>query len=108
MMTYKHIVRSLVLLSACAFFTNSEANSALAAQFLGGPSVRVSPNASVEFKWITDVAWYGRVEIFTSADASGTSIFVQEVIDFAGSLIFATRQTVTMNVATSWSADYGV
>ena len=36
-----------------------------APQFTGGPSARVNPNVSVEFKWITDVSWFGHVEVFS-------------------------------------------
>lgn len=47
--------------------------SASAVQFLpgGGPSVRVTPNAAVEFKWITDVIWNGQVNIFDNRDGTG-------------------------------------
>ena len=40
--------------------------------FTTGPSVRVDPNVELEFAWITDVAWLGKVEIFDNPDGTGT------------------------------------
>ena len=77
------------------------------AQFTGGPSVRVSPNASVEFKWITDVAWNGKIEVFTASDGSGTPVLTKRSEDAGGNPIAATQQTVSVNVAAPLSNDTG-
>ena len=53
---------------------------AWAPTFMGGPSVRVNPNVSVEFKWKTDVAWFGKVELFANNLGTVTPILVARVI----------------------------
>lgn len=68
------------------------------AQFTGGPSVRVTANASVEFKWLTDVAWFGRLEVFTTADGTGTPVLTKNCEDGGGSPLAATQQTLVVPV----------
>ncbi|HYJ92419.1 MAG TPA: hypothetical protein VEV84_14000 [Pyrinomonadaceae bacterium] len=104
-MVYKSIIYRSFLLFGILFTAHALTETAFSAQFLGGPSVRVNPNTSTEFKWITDVAWFGKVEIFTTADGSGTPILVQNVIDGAGTRIAATQQTLTINVASVITPD---
>src|SRR5436190_1556348 len=98
-MMSKNTICRAPLLFAGLITTVLMANDVFAAQFLGGPSVRVNPGTSVEIKWITDAAWFGKVEVFNVADGTGTPIFAQKVIDAAGSPVAATQQTVTINVA---------
>ena len=74
-------------------------------QFTGGPSVRVSANASVEFKWLTDVAWFGRLEVFTTSDGSGGPILVKNCEDAASNPIAATQQIITVAVGPVLQAD---
>ena len=76
-------------------------------QFTGGPAVRVSPNASVEFKWITDVAWFGKVEVFNNTDGTGTPIIVVNAVDTNGLPLAATTQVVTVTVGQSLLANTG-
>jgi hypothetical protein len=71
---------------------------ASAAQFLVGPSVRVTPNTQVEIKWTNDVAWFGKVEIFTSADGTGAPIAAHRAEDALGNPIVAATQTISFAV----------
>lgn len=77
------------------------ASEAWAAQFTGGPSVRVDPNVQVEFKWITDVTWIGKVEGFDNPDGSGTPVFVVE------SEGLSQQHALTANVGGEVAADTG-
>jgi hypothetical protein len=97
-MNYKNEIRHLLLLCASLFITAFVTSTALAAQFLGGPSVRVNPGTSVEFKWITDVAWFGKVEIFSTADGSGTPLLTKRSEDIAATAIKATQQVISVDV----------
>lgn len=42
--------------------------------FTGGPSVRVSPNAKIEIRWIADFVGTALVELFNNPDATGTPV----------------------------------
>src|SRR5688572_27508189 len=42
--------------------------------FTGGPSVRVSPNAKIEIRWVADFVGNGKVELFDNPDGLGTPI----------------------------------
>jgi hypothetical protein len=75
------------------------AAAANAAQLLGGPSVRVTPGSQVEIKWQTDQAWYGKVEIFTSADGTGTPVATGLDVDGAGTKIATGTPTVSFLMA---------
>ncbi|HUS30627.1 MAG TPA: hypothetical protein VMZ53_19090 [Kofleriaceae bacterium] len=77
------------------------------AQFTGGPSVRVSANNSVEFKWLTDVAWFGKVEIFTTSDGNGAPVLIKNSEDAGGNPIKATQQIVTLPVGPALQQDTG-
>jgi hypothetical protein len=79
----------------CAGLLLLVASKAWGQQFTGGPSVRVSPNVSVEFKWTTDVALAGRVEVFNSPDGAGAPIATQSTIDEFGRPIVSAQQAVT-------------
>ncbi len=76
-------------------------------QFTGGPAVRVSPNVSIQFKWITDVSWYGKVEVFDNPDGTGTPIVAVQATDALGNPIAATEQIVTVNVVAPLATDTG-
>lgn len=67
-------------------------------QFTGGPSVRVTANASIELRWNTDVAWFGRVDVFDKSDAT-TPIFTQWAVDPLANRVAASQQVVTIPVA---------
>jgi hypothetical protein len=71
---------------------------AYAPVFNGGPSLRVNPNVSVEFKWKTDVSWFGTVVIFDNPDGTGTPIAAAQSVDSLNNPIAATEQAVTFSV----------
>lgn len=74
-------------------------------QFTGGPSVRVNANTSVEIKWITDVAWLGKVEVFTDAGGITVPIVVKNAEDAGGNPIIATQQVVVIPVGPAMQAN---
>src|SRR5579862_8069725 len=76
-------------------------------QFTGGPAVRVSPNVSIQLKWITDVSWLGKVEIFDNASGTGTPLVAAQATDAIGNPIIATQQIVTINVGAPLANDTG-
>ena len=67
---------------------------AWAPQYTGGPSVRVTPNSQVEFKWITDVAWLGVVEVFNNPDGTGSPFLTRQSVDALGNPIAASNQDI--------------
>ena len=78
---------------------------AWALPFTGGPSVRVTPNVQVEFRWITDYAWYGKVEVFDNPDGTGTPVTGKQALDLGGLPLAATQQVVTIPVAGPFAPD---
>jgi len=44
--------------------------------FTGGPSVRVTPNSTIEIRWIADFIGDGRIDIFDNANG-GTPVDVK-------------------------------
>src|SRR5687767_5137472 len=78
---------------------------ATAAQFVGGPSVRVTANAQVEFKWVTDVAWLGKLEVFTTADGTGVPWLTKHSEDDFGTPTIATQHIVTVPVGPGLAAN---
>jgi hypothetical protein len=72
--------------------------TAWAVLFSAGPSVRVTPNTQVEFKWSTDVAWFGRVDVFDSPNATAP-IFTQWAVDQLGTRVGSLHPVVTIPVA---------
>src|SRR5215475_887863 len=66
--------------------------------FSGGPSVRVTADMGVEFKWQTNVSWLGTVEVFDNADGTGTRLVAVAATDAIGNPIAATTQDVTTPV----------
>jgi hypothetical protein len=75
-----------------------------AAQFVGGPSVRVTANAQVEFRWNTDVACLGKLEVFTNADGTGI-VLIKEAEDGGGNPLVLAQQTITYPVGSALLAD---
>ncbi|MGH3371346.1 MAG: hypothetical protein ACRDPR_15260, partial [Nocardioidaceae bacterium] len=71
---------------------------AWAPTYMGGPSVRVTPNAQVEFKWRTDVTWFGEVAVFDNPDGTGTPFFVSRDEDALGNPVAATEHVVTVDL----------
>ena len=80
---------------------------AWAPQYTGGPSVRVNPNVSVEFKWITDVSFLGTVLVFGSSGGVGTPIVAVASVDAANNPISASLQDITVNVVAPLTPDTG-
>src|SRR5215469_10781201 len=78
-----------------------------APRFTGGPSVRVRPNVSVEFMWITDVAWLGKVEVFDNPYGTGTPIVVRQSVDASGEAFAATHQDIIVPVGRALAAHTG-
>lgn len=76
--------------------------AASAAQFLGGPSVRVTPGVQAEFKWTTDVAYFGKVEVFTNPDGTGL-VLTKRSEDAGGTAIAAMQQTITYPLTTGYA-----
>jgi len=73
--------------------------------FTGGPSVRVTPDAQLEFKWTTDVSWFGKVEVFTNPDGTGISVAARQALDMNGVALASSQQDVTLPVAAPLAAD---
>ena len=90
-------IRSLLAALAAAGLLLLLASEAWAAQFTGGPSIRVTPNVQVEFKWITDAAWFGKVEVFNNPDGTGTPVLTQQSVDALGTPIAATQQVIVVD-----------
>ncbi|HTL33094.1 MAG TPA: Ig-like domain-containing protein [Kofleriaceae bacterium] len=61
-------------------------------QFTGGPSIRVTSNTSIEVEWITDVAWFGKIEVFTDAAGATPPIVTKECLDGALNRVASTNQ----------------
>jgi len=78
-----------------------------APRFTGGPSVRVSPDVSVEFMWITDVAWLGKVEVFDNPYGMGTPIVTRQRMDASGEAVAATQQNIIVPVGRALAAHTG-
>jgi hypothetical protein len=74
-------------------------------QFTGGPSIRVSANSSVEIKWVTDVAWFGKIEVFTDANGAGAPVLTKQCLDGALNPVAATTQSCTVPVGPVLQAD---
>jgi hypothetical protein len=53
------------------------------------PAVRVTPNVEVQFKWITDVARGGRVDVFNNADGVGAPLVTKIIVDQFGQPIIS-------------------
>ena len=75
--------------------------------FTSGPSVRVTPNVSVEFKWITDVSWLGKVEVFNNSGGVSTPLVAVQSTDAIGNPTISSLQDATINVGTPLTADTG-
>src|SRR5215468_7097945 len=95
------IVRSPVL--RC-FLLIVVALATAAPRFTGGPSVRVSPDVSVEFRWITDVAWLGKVEVFDNPYGAGTPIVIRKSVDASGEAVAAPQQDIILPVGPALAA----
>src|ERR1700745_1002829 len=89
------------------FLLTAVALATAAPRFTGGPSVRVRPDVSVEFMWITDVAWLGKVEVFDNPYATGTPIVIRQSVDASGEAVAATHQAITVPVGRALAAHAG-
>ncbi len=72
---------------------------AWALAFTGGPSVRVSPNAKLEIRWVADFIGNGKVELFDNPDGTGTPV-ASDVTPAAGN-----DHTIAFNVGGSVAAN---
>jgi hypothetical protein len=86
------------------FFTGAQCSGPC---FNGGPSVRVTPNVQVEFKWITNVSWFGEVAVFDNADGTGAPVAGMRDEDALGNPIASTQHTATIDVVAPLSANTG-
>jgi hypothetical protein len=75
--------------------------------FTGGPSVRVTANERVEFKWTTDVAFFGAVAVFDNPDGIGTPLAEKRDENTGGDQIASTQHTITINVGAPLAANTG-
>jgi hypothetical protein len=60
--------------------------------------VTVTPNVQVEFRWITDVAWFGKVEVFDNPYGTGAPIVTRQSVDAWGEAVAATQQDIVVPV----------
>src|SRR5690348_17264808 len=99
-------VRRVAVAFTAVAVTLLGATPALAAvQFVIGPAVRVNPNVSVDFKWTTDVAWLGKVDVYMTPDGAGARVAEWSAVDGAGNPISATQQDVVVPLAGPLGAD---
>src|SRR5678816_264243 len=90
----------LVAMSVCYLVPrDAEANPlVLAAPLLvGHPSLRVSANTQIEVKFITDVAWYAKVEVFTT-NTVGDPVLTKEDLDSGLNRVAATQHVIDIAV----------
>jgi len=67
----------------------------------------VTPNVQVEFRWITDVAWFGKVEVFDNPYGTGAPIVTRQSVDVSGEAVAATQQDIMVPVGPAPTADTG-
>lgn len=67
--------------------------------FTGGPSVRVSPNTTVEIRWIANFTGDGQVDVYDNPDGTGTPI------DTKVSVAPSTEHRIVFNVGGVIQAD---
>jgi hypothetical protein len=101
-----HLPSAAVIAAALALVVLI-ASPARAVGFTGGPSVRVNPNNEVEFEWITDVTWLGKVEVFNNPDATGIPVLEKRSLDAIANPVVSTHHTVNVNVSAPLAADTG-
>ena len=54
----------------------------------------MTPNVQVVFRWITDVAWFGKVEVFDNPYGTGAPIVTKRSVDPSGEAVAATHQDI--------------
>ena len=67
----------------------------------------MTPNVQVEFRWITDVAWFGKVEVFDNPYGTGAPIVTRQSVDVSGEAVAATQQDIMLPVGPALTADTG-
>ena len=67
----------------------------------------MTPNVQVEFRWITDVAWFGKVEVFDNPYGTGAPIVTRQSVDASGGAVAATQQDIMVPVGPALTADTG-
>jgi hypothetical protein len=102
-------IRNLLagLAGVCVIFLLAAEVWADGPAFTGGPSVRVNPNVSVEFKWMTNVSWLGAVSAFNNSDGLGAAVLTMRALDTADSPIISSQQDVTVGASAPLTADTG-
>ncbi len=91
---------------AVALLLPATGSSTACVCFTSGPSVRVTPNTQLEFKWVTQyLAWYGKVDVFDNPDGTGTPLVSTAATDAIGNPIAATQQDVVANVGPPLAPD---
>src|SRR5262249_303911 len=65
------------------------------------------PNVQVEFKWITDASWFGRVEVFDNPDGTGVPVLARQTLDPNGVALAATQQIIVVAVGAPLAPDTG-
>jgi hypothetical protein len=65
----------------------------------------VTPNVQVVFRWITDVAWFGKVEVFDNPYGTGASIVTKRSVDPSGEAVAATHQDIMVPMGHALRAD---
>jgi hypothetical protein len=101
----RNLIGRSPLLQCCLFIAVALATAA--PRFTGGPSVRVTPDVSVEFLWITDVAWLGKVEVFDNPYGTGIPIVIKQSVDALGEAVAATHQDIIVPVGPALAAHTG-
>jgi hypothetical protein len=87
------------------FFLIAVAVATAAPRFTGGPSVTVTPNVQVEFRWITDVACFAKVEVFDNPYGAGAPIVTRQSVDASAEPVAATQQDIMVPVRPALKAD---
>ena len=65
----------------------------------------MTPNVQVVFRWITDVAWFGKVEVFDNPYGTGAPIVTKRGVDPSGEAVAATHQNIMVPMGHALRAD---
>jgi hypothetical protein len=67
----------------------------------------VIPNVQAEFRWITDTAWFGKVEVFDNPYGAGTPILTRQSVDASGEAVAAAQQHIMVPLGGALKANTG-
>lgn len=76
-------------------------SAAWAPFFMPSPSVRVTPNVSVEFEWMTDVSWFGEVAVYDNPDGTGSPLTGVRDNDVIQNPVASNHHTVVIDLVRS-------